>query len=92
MSYNSIYALCQDADLKSRLTACAAVEGKGGQFPDWWVQNNLWKLAVTPGWGDAYGYAVTAGNPRPGHDESVITDAMILAAVQPISAAVNLPA
>lgn len=92
MSYNSIFTLSQDADLRSRLTACAAVEGKGGDFPEWWVQSNIWTLSITPGWGDAYGYAVSVGKERPGYDESVITDAMILAAVQPLSSSVDLPA
>ena len=91
MTYNSIFSLSQDQDLKNRLTACASVERKGGDFPGWWVESNIWKLAATPGWGDAYGYAVSVGKDRPGHDESVITDAMILAAVQPLDAAVTLP-
>lgn len=88
MSYSSISALSQDPDLKARLAACAAVEGKGDGFPEWWVESNKWTLAITPGWGDSYAYAVAVGNERPGNDESVITDAMILAAVQPLAAAV----
>lgn len=90
MSYNSIASLSLDADLKLRLAACVASEGKGGDYPEGWVEANRWQFAATPGWGDAYGYAVAVGKERPGRDEGVITDPMILAAVQPMLAS-NFP-
>lgn len=91
MSYNAISALVNDPDLKARLTACAAVERKGGDFPEWWVESNKWIFARSPGWGDHYAYAIATGKDRPGYDETVITDPMILAVVQPLDPTVNLP-
>lgn len=84
MTYNDIADLQADNDIRKRLTACAALEGVIG--PWGWVDARMWVFAAQPGWGDAFGYAVAAENPRPGRDDSVITDAMILAAVQGVRA------
>ena len=82
MSYAQVADMAADKDLLARLAACAAVEGH--PTPAYWVQQNVWHLVASPGWGDAYTYAVTTGVARPGRDEAVITDAAILAAVQPL--------
>jgi hypothetical protein len=43
-------------------------------------------LAATPGWAEAWESAVAGGIVSPGSDPGVITDGMILAAVQPMGA------
>lgn len=84
MSYNTQAALAVDDALRNRVAACAATQGVPG--PLQWADAHLWRLSGEPGWDDAYSYAIAAGNARPGYDEGVITDAMILAAVQAILA------
>ena len=86
MSYADVAAMFVDHDLRQRLTACAAIEGD--PQPEIFVQSNLWALVASPGWADAYGYAVDLGKEHPGKDESVITDTMILSAVQARRAAI----
>jgi hypothetical protein len=78
-----------DLDLRYRITACAAQElaavgNKQAATPQYWVDAHLWQLVVSPGWPEAYSYAVSTNVVRPGWDPGVITDAMILAAVQPL--------
>ena len=48
-----------------------------------WTYQNKWAFSAQPGWDGAYAYAVVA-NPtlEPGDNEAVITDGMILSAVQ----------
>lgn len=83
MSYQTIALIAQDADLRQRLIACAAEQAKN-TTPGHWIDQRLWLLAATPGWGDKWASALAGSNPRPGWDESVITDGDILAAVQPM--------
>ena len=86
MSYNDIRAMAKDVNLIERIAACAAQEGVLGSALDWaWA--NTWQLAGTPGWEAAWDYAEQVGIPNIGSDEGVITDGMILAAVQPAVAA-----
>jgi hypothetical protein len=82
MSYNTQAALAVDSDLRNRVAACAATQGVPS--PVQWADAHLWALSGSPGWDAAYAYAVAAGKPRPGYEESAVTDAMILAAVQPM--------
>jgi len=82
MSYNDIAALAEDVDLRKRLTACAATEGR--KSPSWWVESRIWRLVSQPGWSGAYAYAKAANNTRPGYDEAVITDSQILSGVQAV--------
>ncbi len=85
MTYLSIADMHDSATLRRRLTACAAQEGKGGLVgPEKWLDAHAWALAAQPGWADAWAYAVASNNPDPGADAGVITDGMILAAVQPM--------
>jgi hypothetical protein len=77
MSYSTINKCAQDPSLYGRLCAAAAAEGdvsKAGQV--------LWPVAASSDIEAAYASALAANNPDPGGDESVITDQMILSAVQ----------
>jgi hypothetical protein len=82
VSYSTLAAAARDNQLADRIAACAATQGE--PEPEQWARLHMWALAASPGWDDAYSYAVTAGNPAPGNDSGVITDGMILAAVQPL--------
>lgn len=83
MTYATIAAIAGDFTLAARMTAAAAQEHKSRPYEDW-VNDYRWDLAATPGWAAAWESAVAAGIVNPGGDEGVITDAMILAAVQPM--------
>lgn len=89
MSYNTIASMARDGDLQQRLIACAASEGVAD--PQGWTLANVWHLAATPGFSDAYQYAVDGTtvnqNPRVGQRDDVINDQMILGAVQTLRAA-----
>lgn len=83
MTYQGMAAITADYALRNRLTACAAEENKPKPYAQW-VEANIWDLAATPGWAAAYESALAAGITQPGERGDVITDAMILAAVQPM--------
>lgn len=86
MSYATINACANDADFQGRLTAAAAAEGAAD--PSGVMMFALrWPVAATSDIEAAYASAVAAENPSPGGDESVITDQMILSAVQAALAA-----
>jgi hypothetical protein len=80
VSYLDIWNIAQDPYLRSRITACAAQEGVA--TPDAWAYSNSLQIAASPGWAAAWASALAAGNENPGKDEAVITDGMVLAAVQ----------
>ena len=84
MSYNTMYQMAADQSLRNRVAACAAQEGIPN--PESWAQQNSLVWAGAPGWDEAYWYALNTGNESPGGDEGVITDAMILAQVQAMTA------
>jgi hypothetical protein len=90
MSYNAIAAAAQDPNLRERIAACLAQETDGVEQPTALADLYMWRLAASPGWGEAYDYARDTrllSNPVPvGADPAVITDAMILAAVQAVLA------
>jgi hypothetical protein len=85
MSYATIAAMTANGSLIQRLTAAAAEEEKSVPYSQW-VMDHIWDLAATPGWAAAWESALAGGVADPGADESVITDGMILAAVQPMPA------
>lgn len=85
MSYLDIANMTVSGPLMQRITACAAEQGS--TTPDAWLGEHRWTLCASPGWDDAWASAVAAGNPDPGADEAVISDAMILSAVQGIGVA-----
>lgn len=72
--------LQRDQSLHMRLAACAALEHRPD--PDQWAWDSSWALAAQPGWGGKWAEAIAAGNPDPGRDPAVITDGMILSAIQ----------
>ena len=83
MSYATVSGIRRDPWIKERVTACVAIEG--GASPDQWVSDHAWSLAAQPGWAPAWESALAAHPEpeyQPGRDEAVITDSMILAAVQ----------
>ena len=80
MSYNDVADVAEDGGLFRRVSAAAAKEGE--EQPQWWAQQNAWHLAASPGWGEAYASARANNVPNPGTNEGVITDGMILSAVQ----------
>jgi hypothetical protein len=83
MAYYDVALLTADVDFTSRVTACYASEPSAGStFPSQWVQEHIWSIAASPGFGDAYAYALATNLPNPGRDPAVISDNQILAAVQ----------
>lgn len=89
MSYSSIALMADDHDLRKRITACASQEGmRDGQA---WVTQNMWLLVATVGWDEAWDSALIVGIGRPGNMPNVISDLMILAAVQARVAAETPP-
>jgi hypothetical protein len=85
MSYLNIAEITQSESLRQRLHAAAAEEGKGApDGPEVWVASHIWQIASSPGWGAAWGSALAGGVTDPGMNEAVISDAMILAVVQPM--------
>jgi hypothetical protein len=78
--YWDIAQMSADTDLTSRVAAAAAQEG----IPDprQWASDTMLTLAAEPGWGEAWASAAAGGNEQPGRDPAVITDGMILSAVQ----------
>lgn len=89
MPYFDVATLAGDPDFVARVTACYASEtlGDSDGLPAQWASEHMWDMAAQPGFGDAYASALASGVPDPGRDESVISDAQILGAVQTILAA-----
>jgi hypothetical protein len=87
MAYSDVAALASDYDFALRTQAAYATEpgaDASGSKPADWQASHAWELAGQPGFGDAYASAIANGVQRPGNDPSVISDAMILGAVQAI--------
>ncbi|QGH80680.1 hypothetical protein SEA_ZANELLA_22 [Microbacterium phage Zanella] len=90
MTYATVAMIRRDSDISNRVAACVAVEGLS-PYPEQWAAERGWALAAQPGWAAAWASALTThpDDPeyRPGWDEGVITDGMILSAVQALNAA-----
>lgn len=84
MSYRTQALLARDQHIIERITACAATEDIPN--PSQWAWVHQWSFSSQPGWDAAYSSAVTSKVVDPGNSESVITDGMILAAVQSVRA------
>ena len=85
MAYSDIAALAIDFDFRARVAASAASENDHlPMHPLMFADTYQWQIAGAPGFGDAYASAVAGDVERPGNDPSVISDAQILGAVQPI--------
>lgn len=80
MSYNTIFQSSNDTTLIGRITAAAAAEGS--ETPESTASVIRWPVVSASDIAAAYASAIAANNPNPGGDESVITDQMILSAVQ----------
>ena len=84
MAYWDLTQLSGDSDFSSRVAACYADETGGIDDPYAWAFSHAWQVATSPGFADAYASAVAGDVPNPGRDPSVISDAQILSAVQPL--------
>lgn len=82
MSYNTIALCAYDAGLEPRIKAAYAKEQEDVNQPDPAYYAMRWVIAGDPSIEPAYESAVLNNHPNPGADESVITDSMLLAAVQ----------
>lgn len=82
MAYSDVALLATDQDFMNRTRAAVAAEGEDDV--NVWVQNHQWQMASAPGFGDAYASALAGSVENPGNDPSVISDSMILSAVQAI--------
>jgi len=81
MSYKTIHRNANDMNFMSRVIAAAAQEG--AENPEYTANTFLrWPVVAAADIEAAYASALAAGNEDPGGDESVITDQMILSAVQ----------
>lgn len=86
MSYSLVALMFSHGGLRLRITACVAVEGFTTDA-DAWTMKHLWLIVAQPGWSEAWASALVSDpDADPGADEAVITDGMILSAVQAIRA------
>jgi hypothetical protein len=92
VSYNSIWTSIADVALSGRITAAIAQEVEPGQNPYAWLTSVQWLVVTAGDIEAAYAYALGAGTPDPGGDETVITDGMILSSVQAALAVLPTPA
>lgn len=93
MSYATVSIIAQDPDIAARVRGCIATEVMANQYTSMSTLRDrldlsaaMWLLAAAPGWAAAWESALAAdrtGNPLTiGADSAVITDNMILSAVQ----------
>jgi len=80
VSYSTISKCANDQALRARVTAAAAQEG--ATDPGSAMYQLIWPVSVASDVEAAYASALAAANPNPGGDETVITDAMLLAHIQ----------
>lgn len=80
MSYSTIYTCSNDQDLQGRITAAAAQENETNPWQR--MMDARWFIVTRSDIESAYASALAANNPSPGGDPSVITDGMILSALQ----------
>ena len=84
MSYNAIYDCATDPDFRNRIAACAVQEGAAPAGGEAYATQNALAITSRKDIEAAWAHSMTA-NPyhsRRGHDEAIITDQMILTAVQ----------
>ena len=90
MTYADQHAMSQDYDLVNRITACAATQKlpldpflmRGG--PREWASRNAVRVTGQPGWEAAWASAVAGNVEKPGLNQGVISDGMILSGVQAV--------
>lgn len=92
MQYSDIPEIASSASLFDRITGAAVTENVSEAVT--WAGSRRWVFAGQPGWADAWESGKAANPPDPDHpddvydpgaDPAVITDAMILSAVQGMS-------
>lgn len=84
-TYSTIAQIAATAPFAERLAACAAQQG--ATDPAGWVWQRRYQLAAAPGWGakiDSWQAANPDGGDGWAADQAVISDADILAVVQPL--------
>lgn len=94
MSFNSVVEMASNTALMNRIVAAVAREGISN--PQQWTTSYLWKICASPGWDTAWDAAIANNLPDQaatnirernlGSHEGVITDSMILTAVQSMTA------
>lgn len=95
-TYLAISQVANDEHLLERMRAAVTqqwhlgaidlgIDGNNASNVIAWVTNNRYLWAASPGWGEAWAYALASNNESPGTDAGVITDAMILATVQALA-------
>jgi hypothetical protein len=85
MTLYSQVILSRDLDFESRVAAAAArVSVMLGPTvdPSLWAKEHVLKISGSPGFAEAYWYAMENNVENPGRDTSVITDDSLEAAVQ----------
>ena len=84
MSYKSVSACASDQAFFNRVQSCVVEQQLANDQPvNLGVAGPmLWTVASADDIEAAYEYALNSENPDPGGDETVITDTMILGAVQ----------
>jgi len=99
MSYMSIIQAAESSSLARRVQAAVAQEAASADVDipsvGQWVADQMLHLVATSGWGDKWQYAKDTYrpdfNPDTGARTDVISDADILAAVQPLVLALQPP-
>lgn len=87
MGYYEQNLLAQDEDFLARCRSCYAIltipKGPADSLsqPEAWVNMYRYHIAASPGFADAYTYALSTGVENPGRNPAVITDEQILASV-----------
>lgn len=86
MTYANVADMVDSQSLRRRMLACTAQEGKvhPPDGPEAWLMPRIWEIVSTPGWEQAWAAAEAGGIPDPGGNEGVITDGMVLSAIQPM--------
>lgn len=96
MSYGTIGKIATSQGFNKRVSASAAQELPDDQNVTNWVFTNVYRIAAAPGfdaaWESAEASATDNTNPDIGARDDVITDGMILSAVQGLIAAQFPPA
>ena len=85
MSFATIAKSARDMTLADRVTACCAGEITANNEladPSSVMSTLMWPVSAASDIEAAYASALAADNPNPGGDETVVTDPMILSAVQ----------
>ena len=86
MSYETVAQCATDPQMRLRIAAAIAQEDAVGTTAQtgalYQADKIQWQCASEPGWGEAWESAIAGGTTDIGNDPAVISDAMILSAVQ----------